>query len=189
MTAAVDQDEFAARASLPDVVHGYRFDGIRPNGTIGFYGGPEAVAQPRIGDRPKEDRARWTPAAFCVRHRHIAPDWDCWCGWHMVADFTELSGYKTEGLGFDVVRGRDDITARPVIAEVTARGPKLPGVNLNDPPSTVRATWLRLEGRIWIHESVSRPIVRAARRRYSYARIERYGSVAELATAVEAGEN
>ncbi|WP_454194320.1 hypothetical protein [Nocardia sp. Marseille-Q1738] len=187
MTAPADQEELDARASLPEVVHGYRFDGIRPNGTIGFYGAPEAKG-PRFGNRPSDDRARWTPAAFCVQHDHIAPVWDCWCGWHVVADLTELAEYRPSGLGLDVsLRGRDDIAARPVIAEVTARGPKLPGLNLKDPPSTVRATWLRLEGRIWIREGVARPIVRAARRRYPYARIERYSSIGELAGIV--GEN
>lgn len=167
------------------VTKGFRLDGIRLDGRIGFYGAPEA-AGPRIGDRPAPgEQRRWTPAAFCVSHKHISPDPACVCGWRVTGRVEDLAGLPS-GSGLDVsLRCNDDIAARPVVAEVSAWGPTLEGIPGDDPPSTTRTTWMRLEGRIWIREDIARPVVRAARRRYPYARIERYRDLDELAAAVD----
>ncbi len=101
---------------------------------------------------------------------------------------TNLAELPSPMSGLDVsLMCNDNIPERPVVTEVTARGPKLRGVRPNDPASTVRTTWMRLESRIWIREDIPRTVVRAARRRYPFARIERFRSVAELAGIV--GEN
>ncbi|HLS78008.1 MAG TPA: hypothetical protein VK083_14585 [Nocardia sp.] len=191
------EDELELDEYMPEVLHGYRFDAIRPDGRIGFYGAEEASA-PRAGDRPSapgEDR-RWTPAAFCLEMRHVAPYWDCGCGWHVIGELEELAEYVPRGCGLDArryhpghVRGafhRDAITSRDAVVEVTAHGLMYLGADTTDTDSTVRATWLRMESRIWIRAGVTRQSVRAVRRRYPFAKVERFESLAELAEELSA---
>lgn len=190
MTAArVEPDYWDEWSELPDVMHGYRFDAIRPDGRIGFFGAAEAKG-PRIGDRPAPTE-RWTPAAFCLEVQHIAPSRECGCGWHITGDLLELSEYIPRGCGLDATRyhpshvrgafNRDAITSRNAVVEATAHGPKFPGADSTDTARTVRATWLRLETRIWIRVGVPRPVVRAVRRRYPFAQVERFQNLEELA--------
>lgn len=173
---------------------GYRLDGIRVDGRIGFYGAPDAdpVRCPRLRDRPmrpgrpkREERGRWTPAAFCISHSHISPAVDCVCGWRVTTDMFDLVDLP-DGPGLDVSMQRNDnIGRRPVVVQVSAWGPTLPAVPGEDPDSTVRTTWMRLEERIWIAKDVHRDAVRKARRWYPWARIERFGDLLDLAEALE----
>ncbi|MFF0542094.1 hypothetical protein ACFYTF_04590 [Nocardia thailandica] len=166
--------------------YGFRLDGLRDDGRIGFYGAPDADPRtcPTIGSRPNpHEWQRWTPAAFCVSYIHISPDPDCVCGWRVCARVTDLAGLPS-GSGLDVsLRANDDIADRPIVAEVAAWGPTLPGVS--DPPGTVRTTWLRLESRIWVRRDIPRPLARKVSRRYPWATVGRFGDLDELATAVD----
>lgn len=174
---------------------GYRLDGIRSDGRIGFYGAPDAdpVRCPRLRDRPTipgrpkgEEFGRWTPAAFCVSHAHISPAPDCVCGWRVSSELADLAGLP-HGSGLDVsLRRNDDIADRPVVAEVSAWGPTLAGIPGDDPTSTVRTTWMRLHDRIWIRDDIPRDVVRKARRRYPYADVARFSDLDQLADQVDA---
>lgn len=174
---------------------GYRLDGLRDDGRIGFYGAPDAdpVRCPRLRDRPqlprqpqREERRRWTPAAFCISHAHISPAVDCVCGWRVTTDMFDLVDLP-DGPGLDVSMQRNDnIGRRPVVVKVSSWGPTLAPIPGADPDTTVRTTWMRMEERIWIARDVSRDTVRKARRWYPWADIERFGDLLELAEALEA---
>lgn len=168
-------EEFDALDELPDVMHGYRFDILRPNGRIGHYGAPGTTSQ-RVGDR-----ARWTPPARCLRGReHTAPDVFCTCGWNVMCSMADVLAYAPMYV--------TDIPARAAVVEVTAHGPIMPGAAADDTETTIRSTWLRMGDRVWIRKGVPRAMVSATRRHYPFAHIERFHSLAELPAAVEAGE-
>ncbi|MEV6660625.1 hypothetical protein [Nocardia fluminea] len=185
----MDQTSTVKRTAI-----GYRLDGIRNDGRIGFYGAPDAdpVRCPRLRDRPRlpnrpqrEEHGRWTPAAFCISHPHISPAVDCVCGWRVTTDMFDLVDLP-DGPGLDVTMQRNDnIGRRPVVVKVSSWGPTLPPIPGEDPDTTVRTTWMRLEERIWIDKDVHREAVRKARRWYPWARIERFGDLLDLAEALE----
>jgi hypothetical protein len=168
----------------PEKVIGFRLDGIRENGTIGFYGAPESEAQ-RIGNRPAWELDRWAPHAFCVTHDHIAPYRGCKCGWYVTTDMQQLSEYTTPGYGLDVsLQTVDRIQHRSVVVEVTAHGPKMrPG--RSDPDSSFRATWVSLNGRCWIRDDVPEETVVRTKNRYPFLRIERFGDLSEVPEMAE----
>ncbi|MEV0078060.1 hypothetical protein AB0H58_16775 [Nocardia neocaledoniensis] len=164
-------EEFDKLDALPDVLHGYRFDILRPTGRIGHYGAADVTTPSPM--EPGDEPARWTPAARCLLgRRHAAPDWLCTCGWNVMCNLAEVAGYAP--------RYVTDIPARAVVVEATAHGPMFPGAAADDTETTVRATWLRLGDRIWIRKGVSRAVVSATRRYYPFARVERFHSLAEL---------
>jgi hypothetical protein len=168
----------------PEKVVGYRLDGIRENGTIGFYGAPESEAL-RIGDRPTWGW-RWTPHAFCVqsvhstRPSHVAPYRGCKCGWFVTTDIQELSEYTTTGYGLDVsLTTVDYIQHRPVVTEVTAHGPKM-AAGRDDPASTFRATWVSLSGRCWIRDDIPQETVDNTQRLFPFLTIGRFRHLSEV---------
>ncbi|MET8795356.1 hypothetical protein ABZV91_02675 [Nocardia sp. NPDC004568] len=174
---------------LPEKVVGFRLDGIRPNGTIGFYGAPESTC-PRIGDRPV-DGWKWTPAAFCVQPEHstvpphVSPYRRCKCGWFVTTDMQELSEYTTAGYGLDVsCTTVDYIQRRPVVVEVTAHGPKM-AAGRDDPLSTFRATWVSLNGRCWIRDDIPQETVKRTQGLFPFLKIERFHHLSEVPAMVE----
>lgn len=179
------------RPDLPEKVIGYRFDGIRENGSIGAYGAPESDVAPRIGERPRVAVRTWTPHAFCCRETmfptycHVAPYRGCKCGWFVTPDIHELAEYTHTGPGMSVTRtDTTPIHQRPVIVEVTAHGPKM-GVGRSDPRSTFRTTWASMNGRCWIHEDVPQRTVRLALHHWPFLKIERFGDLSEVPAMVE----
>lgn len=173
---------------------GFRLDGWHTTGQIGFYGAPDAAysTYPRIGSRPRpQERPRWTPAAFCVPQltAHIAPDVDCGCGWRVCASVADLAGLPPITGVHVSMQGNDDVSARPVVCEVSAWGPTLPGVHNgapnDDPELTVRTTWLRLESRIWVHQAVSKSTFDKMKHRYPWAAIGWFADLGELAEGVD----
>lgn len=171
-------EEFDALDELPDAMHGYRFDILRPTGRIGHYGAPVRTT-PSVAD-PCDEPARWTPVACCLLGRdHVAPDVLCTCGWNVMCNLAEVVGYAPMYV--------TDIPARAVVVEVTAYGPMFPGAAADDTETTIRSTWLRMGDRIWIRKGVPRSLVGAARRHYPFARIERFRHPAELGAVPVAG--
>ncbi|MGI5222282.1 hypothetical protein [Nocardia sp. CA-290969] len=175
----------------PEKVVGFRLDGIRENGTIGFYGAPESES-PRIGDRPDLMWKRWTPHAFCAkranffREPHVAPYRRCKCGWFVTTDMQELSEYTTAGYGLDVsCTTVDYIQRRPVVVEVTAHGPKM-AAGRDDPLSTFRATWVSLRGRCWIRDDIPKKTVKRTQLLFPFLQIERFSHLSEVPAMVKA---
>lgn len=170
---------------------GYRLDGLRDDGRVGFYGAPDAdpVRCPRIANRPRpHELHRWTPAAFCLYGHHIAPHPDpraaCACGWRVCELVADLAGQEL-GHGLDVsLRHLDDVSLRPVVAEVSAWGPTLHSEAF-DPAATVRTTWLRLESRIWIQRDVPLDLVKKVRRTYPWASVGEFRTLLELSDRID----
>lgn len=174
----------ASETEYPEKVHGFRFDGIRKNGTIGFYGAPESEG-PRIGNRLPRNYKKWTPAAFCALTEHVSPSRGCLCGWFVTEKIEELIEYQTHGFGLDVSATTVDVIEnRPVITEVIGHGPKR-RAGRNDPASAVRVTWVSLYRRVWIRDDIPDRTVRRTKSHWPFLRIERFGDLSELPGLVE----